>query len=157
MRNKITVATGHYTDSNRMRVRIRTVVDSEEAADEYRQLWRLRASDGFAYVRTDDVYEPSDIPKVSDTHFFDADSIRFFTSRILSHWRIVGHRLYFTTSERSDWDDYTRTYSVRVWDADSDSIDTIGDFGEHSSARAAARAMDKAANSYSAELEEVKA
>lgn len=45
-------------------------------------------------------------------HFFDADTLRFFNSRVLSDlYRVDDSRGYFVTSER--YEDEPRTYSVR--------------------------------------------
>jgi hypothetical protein len=157
MRDKITVATGHYTDANGTRIRFRAPVDSEAEADALQAQYRDEAPDRYVWLRTDAVYEPRDIPKVSDTHFFDADTMRFFGSRIGSEWHIVGHRLYFVTTERRGWDDYTRGATVRVWNADEDSIDTIGELNQYASPRTAYRAAQRAAVKAYEKLTEVTA
>ena len=68
-------------------------------------------------------------------HFFDADTMRFFNSRVLSDlYRVNDSEGYFVTSERFDYDT-PRTYSVRYYvvthddEKNSDSID-IGSVDE---------------------------
>ena len=47
-------------------------------------------------------------------HFFDADTLKFFNSRILSDlYRVDDSKGYFVTSER--YEDEPRTYSVRYY------------------------------------------
>ena len=69
-------------------------------------------------------------------HFFDKDTMRFFASRILDHWKVNHEQgaCYFITSEKKGFNDYTRVYTVRkgyVRDAITEgdelklSIDTI--------------------------------
>lgn len=80
------------------------------------------------------------------SHFFDADSVRWFASRI--HGDLYGGRV-FVTSERDTsrffpaWDGLRR-YTVRVARyAPGDSrlrIDTLGEFGEHATREEAHRA-----------------
>jgi len=59
------------------------------------------------------------------SHFFDADTMRFFGSRVLP--TVYAGRL-FVTSERSGFDHYSpRSYTVREFMPDG-SIETVGDF-----------------------------
>jgi len=75
-------------------------------------------------------------------HWFDADTLRFFQSRV--HSDLYGGR-YFVTSERDSgfgsigaaWDG-RRRYTVRMANADG-SIETVGEFGQYGS-RAGAHA-----------------
>ena len=83
-----------------------------------------------------------DANKAAGYHFFDADTMRFFDSRILGG--VVGDG-YFITSERDDYDS-PRMYTVRHANADG-SIDTIGEFQEHKTAHAARKAAQKFAES----------
>lgn len=79
-------------------------------------------------------------------HFFDADTLRFFDSRIGK--TVIGNR-YFITSEQFHGSDGTvdaRRYTVRIAD-NSGRIDTIGEFQEWSTA-AAARAAALVAASF---------
>lgn len=82
----------------------------------------------------------------AEHHFFDAGTLRFFNSRVLSG--VIGNR-YFITSERYDHSDGSsepRRYTVRVAD-DAGRIDTVGDFQEWSTA-AQARSAALAAASF---------
>lgn len=73
-------------------------------------------------------------------HYFDADTMRFFGSRVLP--RVFGGHL-FVTSERSGFDPNSpRRYSVREVFPDG-SIDTVGEFNEYATAAAATRAADR--------------
>jgi hypothetical protein len=70
-------------------------------------------------------------------HFFDADTMRFFESRVLRG--VIGGR-FFVTSERFDMGT-PRLFTVRVVDA-AGHVDTVGEFqgyGTAAQARSAAR------------------
>jgi hypothetical protein len=56
--------------------------------------------------------------------FFSKDSKKFFSSRILS---TIYKGVYFITSERNGFDDYSRSFTIRMALNDG-SIDTIGGF-----------------------------
>ena len=56
-------------------------------------------------------------------HFFDADTMRFFNSKI--HGATLYGGRYFVTSERFD-DTRPRRYSVREIDPKTGSISTVG-------------------------------
>lgn len=50
----------------------------------------------------------------SSGHFFDRDTMRFFKSRLTSHYKRVSNRkAYFVTTEKRCFDDNTRVASVR--------------------------------------------
>jgi hypothetical protein len=75
-------------------------------------------------------------------HFFDADTLRFFRSRILPG--VVGGR-FFVTSEQKGFDASSgRGYSVREFMPDG-SIEELGEFNEYSSPAQARRAANRAA------------
>jgi hypothetical protein len=92
------------------------------------------------------------------THFFDADTMRFFNSRIGDvAYRVFdkdgSEHVYFTTSERFN-DETPRLYSVRVmhvlpgrrhW-----TVDTLGEFQAYKTGKAAKAAMVKAAQEHDA-------
>ena len=65
-------------------------------------------------------------------HFFDADTMRFFGSRI-GAVRIIGDDWYFITSEKPPHG--RRMYSVRKMELDGN-IETIGEFCSMTSYRA---------------------
>ena len=58
------------------------------------------------------------------SHFFDADSMRFFGSRILP--TVYGGR-YFVTSEQDRYGNGAKAYTVRVC-RENGHIDTVGEF-----------------------------
>jgi hypothetical protein len=79
--------------------------------------------------------------RVAGMHFFDADTLRFFNSRILDG--VYGGR-YFVTSERRPRSKEPRLYTVREASADG-GITTVGMFQGYVSAKAARRAAEKLA------------
>jgi hypothetical protein len=79
----------------------------------------------------------------SGRHFFDADTLRFFRSRILPTVHVGTTRAFFVTSEQYD-DDAPRRYTVRFCDPDGD-CGTIDTFQGHPTARAAQDAARAAA------------
>ena len=77
-------------------------------------------------------------------HFFDQDTIRFFSSRISEYcWRI-GEKIYFITSEADRYyikhSGSVRGWTVRFIDKDGD-INTLGKFQEHSNLNQARKAI----------------
>lgn len=82
-------------------------------------------------------------------HWFDADTMRFFSSRVLGaeiHRQKGTARIVFVTSEQNDspYTDHPRRYSVRVMDHRGD-IETVGPFCEWSRSKARQVARDLAA------------
>lgn len=69
--------------------------------------------------------------KNAGLHFFNADTMRFFRSRVES--QLIGGRL-FVTSEQAP--DAPRRYTVRLAGDDGD-IHSVGDFQEHATYKAA--------------------
>lgn len=86
--------------------------------------------------------------RASGSHYFDADTMRFFGSRVLDG--VIAGRL-FITSERSGFDyDSPRAYSVREFMPDG-SIETVGEFGDYTrpgTARTAAKAYSMVPHAY---------
>jgi hypothetical protein len=74
-------------------------------------------------------------------HFFERDTMRFFSSRVLDG--VYGGR-YFVTSERRGFDDYRRAYTIRVA-RDDGSIETVGEFLDIGSSATAHRRAAKVA------------
>lgn len=74
-------------------------------------------------------------------HFFDADTLRFFNSRILGG--VIGDG-YFITSEKYDYNS-PRLYTIRHANADG-SISTVGEFQHYETAHAARKDAHKLAN-----------
>lgn len=70
-------------------------------------------------------------------HWFDADSIRFFRTRLPKYAFPCGHGVYFVTSEQCGH--FRRGYSVRkFWQG---RIQTVGEFNSYPSRKSAVRAM----------------
>ena len=77
------------------------------------------------------------------SHFFDADTLRFFGSRILDGVTVHGGRAYFVTSERQPYSNEPRRYSARYMTAGAH-FHEVGRFQEYDTA-AQARAAIRAA------------
>jgi hypothetical protein len=77
------------------------------------------------------------------SHFFDADTLRFFRSRILPTVHVGATHAYFVTSERYD-DDAPRLYTVRSCDVSGD-CGTVGEFQGYQTSASAQRAAADAA------------
>lgn len=75
-------------------------------------------------------------------HFFDADTLRFFRSRILP--TVIGGRLFITSEQRGFDPSSGRGYTVREFMPDA-SIEEISGFNEFDSSAAARRAAQRAA------------
>lgn len=80
--------------------------------------------------------------RASGGHYFDADTMRFFGSRVLD--TVVGGRFFVTSERRGFGAGSGRAYSVREMMPDG-TIQTVGAFGGHDSARAARAAAKRAA------------
>jgi hypothetical protein len=92
-----------------------------------------------------------EIRRAHDGHWFDADTMRFFSTRLGSD--VIGGR-YFITSERNETPGYPsgpRRYTIREAFADA-SIDTVGDFQEYATRKQAERAARELPTDYSASL-----
>lgn len=100
------------------------------------------------------IYTSDDVRAVADhagSHFFDADTMRFFDSRLLSgvvaldgYETAPGRRFLFVTSERDAYSEQPRRYTVRLLtlgtirdDRPAVEIDTVGGFQNFTNARAA--------------------
>ena len=88
-----------------------------------------------------DIHELREAVKAAGSHFFDADSMRFFDSRILPGvWNAADGSAYFVTSERfrgSGGYIGPRLFSVRRWA--NGTVDTVGKFQAHKTAGQAKR------------------
>jgi hypothetical protein len=76
-------------------------------------------------------------------HFFDADTMRFFRSRVLPTVHVGTDRAFFVTSEQYD-DDAPRLYTVRYCTSEGD-CGTVGQFQGHADEPAAQAAAALAA------------
>ena len=104
---------------------------------------------GYADPDTSTGHVPSTIDELADyadacgSHFFDADTLRFFGSRILEGVTVHDGRAYFVTSERDNYGNQPRRYSARYMTAGAHSHE-VGRFQEYDTA-AQARAAIRAA------------
>lgn len=81
-----------------------------------------------------------DCQREFNSHWFDADSMRFFNSRVSSNvYATAKPNLWlFVSSERFDWSGrHPRLYSIRVYNSFTGNIDTIGEFQQYESYSAA--------------------
>ena len=90
-------------------------------------------------------------------HFFDADTMRFFGSRVAAYgYRGADGAVYFVTSERDSgpyaaWDG-ERRYTVRRWHpAEPHTIDDVGGFGQYRSRQVANAAVQRIARTGTAD------
>ncbi len=78
-------------------------------------------------------------------YFFEPATIRFFRSRVLSQVMQGPGGIYFVTSEKRCFDDYTRVFTVRKFNPTDGSIDTVRyENGNNVSVATRARALRKA-------------
>lgn len=141
----IRYAKASYRDEHGYRVlATRVLADSSpETEDAFRRELNALSADGYVHLTVTNVTSTDDIATVTCGYWFRPDTKRSFGSRILSGQRIIGHKFYFVSSEWTGFDRAGRAYSVRVWDADSDSIDTVGEFGQYSNGSQARRALER--------------
>jgi hypothetical protein len=80
-------------------------------------------------------------------HFFDADTKRFFSSRISNGFRVPGKlAVYFVTSEKQRWSSEPRLYTVRLMLANGKLADIPGEtFQGHRTLASATRAAKRLA------------
>lgn len=75
----------------------------------------------------------------SHTHWFDADSMRFFKSKLPATGVSTGHKNYFISSEMNP--SGLRAYSIRQQDVATGSISTLGEFHSYSTRSDAVKAL----------------
>lgn len=95
---------------------------------------------------TEDIYSVDDIRRAMDragSHWWDADTMRFFGTRAGSRLYTGPGGAYFVTSEQPPHG--PRAYTVRRFVAETCSIETVGDFGGYATRAAAHRAARTAA------------
>ena len=88
------------------------------------------------YYRMEDIKR---INKEKGYYFFEPDTMRFFKSRVGDLVFQGNGGVFFTTSERFDYDT-PRYYTVREFNPETGSVNTIGDFNELSYYQARSRA-----------------
>lgn len=89
--------------------------------------------------------------KAAGGHFFDADTMAFFSSRVVDRvWYGADGVYFFVTSEQfipSRGAAHARRYTVRKWsEAEPSSIETIGDFQRYGAEDAARKAAAELAD-----------
>jgi hypothetical protein len=77
--------------------------------------------------------------KRAGSHFFDADTMRFFGSRVLP--TVYGGR-YFITSEQDNYGNGARAYTVRIA-LDKGNVDTVGAFQAYATRAQAVKAIKR--------------
>lgn len=99
-------------------------------------------------------------------HWFDADSKRFFNSRIGVNAYPTANPFItlFVSSERCSWNDYydgnkfiggKRKYSIRSYDSRTHEIDTVGEFQAYNSSKTANSTAKKLAKEWQFNLEDM--
>lgn len=73
-------------------------------------------------------YSTGDIERRHKASWFSPDTKRFFGSRIVSDCFPSNGLVYFVSSEFTGFDKTKRAFTVRVYDIDNDSINTVGNF-----------------------------
>jgi hypothetical protein len=75
-------------------------------------------------------HSTEDIKRAHQGHWFDANTMRFFSSRVYedAYRTEDGRYSFFVTSEQNKWVDGPRLYSVRIYDWNQDNIGTVGEF-----------------------------
>ena len=76
-------------------------------------------------------------------HWFKPETMRFFRSRLSGELFYSGSLVFFVSSEQGP--DGIRAWSVRCYNTETGSIDTAGDFQQHSTLARAKRAARNAA------------
>lgn len=90
-----------------------------------------------------DLYSVDDLKRCNryaGQHFFDADTMRFFKSRVSDSLYSGPSGVFFVTSEKGP--NNVRGYTVRQFDCQNASVDTVGPFNELS--RSTAHRLAKA-------------
>lgn len=85
------------------------------------------------------------------SHFFEAGTMRFFSSRVLDRvWYGADGVYFFITSEQfkpSSGPAHARRYTVRKWsESEAGSVDTVGEFRQYATSRAASKAASELAD-----------
>lgn len=88
--------------------------------------------------------ELADYNKRCGNHWFDADSKRFFSSRIgmIFHGQSPADWNIFISSERNTWGNEPRLYTVRQLQIDGQ-IESLSEFQQYRTSKQAQRAIEK--------------
>lgn len=88
-----------------------------------------------------DIRTIKDLNRRAGQHWFSADTMRFFKSKIpQDHEGLVMNR-FFISSEKSPFD--KRKYTIREWKGKTKSVDTFGEFGAYNTKASAQRVLKK--------------
>ena len=91
------------------------------------------------------VYSANDIKRYHKGHFFSPDTMRFFASRLVQDCFPTNNGLiYFVTSEKAGFIDYSRVFNVREYNIKDDNFTTLETFTTR--AKALSLALDLAYN-----------
>ena len=78
------------------------------------------------YFMKYDIYSVEDIKRKHRKYFFSKDTMRFFNSRLISDvFPTSNNKVIFITSEKKCFNDYSREFNVRIYDIETDSMETI--------------------------------
>lgn len=91
-----------------------------------------------------DIYDIELSNRQHGQHFFDADSKRFFRSRIGQDVYEGPGGIFFTTSEQFDHKS-PRLYTVRQFNPETGACKTVGEFQQYASSSGARRAAERMA------------
>ena len=96
------------------------------------------------YQRFNSESRLADYNKRCENHWFDADSKRFFSSRIgaIYHGQSPADWNIFVSSERNTWSNEPRMYTVRQLQIDG-GVESLSEFQQYSSSAQARRAIEK--------------
>jgi len=83
-----------------------------------------------------------EVERAHPGHWFDVDTMKFFSSRVAQTATVKDGKAYFVSSEQYDRRS-PRLYSVRVCDMATGEIDTVGEFQEYETSSQARAAITK--------------
>lgn len=86
-----------------------------------------------------------DVKRNHKGHWFSPDTMRFFQSRVSEQVYQGMNKVYFVSSERNGYHS-PRRFTVRVFDCETKSIDTVGEFNQLSRYQAHKMAANIAAS-----------
>ena len=96
------------------------------------------------YTENYPMSEAETINREKGKHFFDPSAKRFFNSRISESGIRKGNEVYFTTSEKFDYNS-PRKYSVRKMNLKTGEVGEVSEFQAYDTSSQARRALVKAA------------
>lgn len=81
-------------------------------------------------INLDDIHTIGDLERAAKGHFFDADTMLFFDSKVYDGFKRTTDGLVFITSERDKASGTPRYYTLRILEADG-YVRSLSDFGEY--------------------------